>query len=73
MDCTADIVHDSLIEILPYNQYFHFQIKLYKGSDDMDNVSINNLRILRNLAEEIIRNEKSRLKQLCKLLVNKKE
>jgi hypothetical protein len=51
-------------QLLPERRYFRFQVRLDEGSDDLDNTSKTNLRVLSLLAEGLIDQEKTQLGQL---------
>ena len=73
-DGVSDTVHHQLKQLLPTidncgTQYFRFQTHLDKGDDELDNVSTENIRILKLIAEEIIRDEEDTLVQLTKQLI----
>ncbi|MEO1369628.1 MAG: patatin-like phospholipase family protein, partial [Acidobacteriota bacterium] len=47
------------------DRYHRFDVRLDEGSDDLDDASRGNLRVLRLSAEAMIRRERSRLEDLC--------
>lgn len=74
-DGVSDTVHHQLKELLPTTdncgtQYYRFQTHLDKGDDEIDNVTTENIRILKLIAEEIIRDEDDKLSRLTKQLID---
>ncbi|MEM1177621.1 MAG: CBASS cGAMP-activated phospholipase [Acidobacteriota bacterium] len=51
------------------DHYHRFEVTLSEGSDDMDDASPDNLRLLRLHAEGLIREDRRRLEAVCELLV----
>ena len=49
-------------------RYFRFQLQLPPGNDSMDDASPGNIRQLKYLAEDMIRENEDRLKQACEIL-----
>jgi len=68
-DGVNDSVEYQLKQLLPEERYYRFQIRLDEGNDDMDDASRTNLRVLKLLAEHIIRDNQKELASLCQLLV----
>ncbi len=69
-DGVSDTVDYQLKLLLqPNKQYYRFQTNLNVGNDDMDDASQTNIRILKLLAEDVIRDNGEILKNLCKQLV----
>jgi uncharacterized protein len=50
------------------NHYYRFQVRLDEGSDDMDDASRTNIRVLKLLAEDLIRERADDLDTLVKAL-----
>lgn len=50
-------------------RYYRFQVRLDEGNDDMDDASRTNIRMLKLLAEDLIRRSKRELDALCRQLV----
>jgi hypothetical protein len=67
VDNTVDYQLNSLLS--PTNNYYRFQAKLDAGSEQMDNASPENLRVLKLLAENLIRERENDLAKLCEILV----
>lgn len=51
-------------------RYHRFQVTLTEGSDDMDDASRTNLRVLRLLAENLVDQNEAELKRLCARLIS---
>lgn len=72
-DGVSDTVDYQLKQLLPAkngaHRYYRFQARLDEGSDDMDDVGRTNLRVLKLLAETIIRDNSERLDALCQELL----
>ena len=51
-------------------QYYRFQVRLDEGNDDLDDAGATNLRVLKLLAEAIIRDNDDDLKALSEQLTN---
>jgi patatin-like phospholipase/acyl hydrolase len=68
-DGVSDTVDYQLKNLLPVNRYFRFQIRLDEGNDDMDDATRTNIRVLKLLAEDIIRDNSQTLDTLCGHLV----
>lgn len=68
-DGVSDAVDCQLRQLVPpgngRRRYYRFQIQLYQGNDDMDDAGRENVRILKLLAEEIIRDGAADLEALC--------
>lgn len=69
-DGVNDTVDYQLKQLLPpakdgTNRYYRFQTRLDEGNDDMDDASRTNIRVLKLLAEAIIRDNGDTLKILC--------
>jgi len=50
--------------------YFRFQTRLDEGSDEIDNVSPENMRDLKLLAERLIREKSTEIQNLCRRLIS---
>jgi hypothetical protein len=50
------------------SRYYRFQVELIEGSDDMDDATPTNLRVLRLLAERLVTDRGSDIGALCKQL-----
>lgn len=50
-------------------RYYRFQAQLVEGSDDMDDVSRTNIRVLKLIAEEMIHQNSAAFDQMCAALV----
>jgi len=71
LDVVFDGVSDSVsyqIEQLLGNSYLRLQTRLVAGNDDMDDASETNLRALKLLAKELIRDKKDEIEMICKKL-----
>lgn len=73
-DGVSDTVDYQLARLLPSGgrrgrRYFRFQTRLDEGSDDMDDASRTNIRVLKLQAEEMIRRHRHELSVLCRRLV----
>jgi patatin-like phospholipase/acyl hydrolase len=69
-DGVADTIHYQLSQLLGKEQYMQFEVSLKDGgSDDMDDASLTNMRVLKNLAEELIRKRQDDLDKLCETLI----
>ncbi|MCB9453971.1 MAG: patatin-like phospholipase family protein [Anaerolineaceae bacterium] len=51
-------------------RYYRLQTRLEVGSDDLDNVSRTNIRVLKLLGEQMIHDNSSRIDQLCEMLTS---
>jgi hypothetical protein len=72
-DGVSDVVDYQMKELLPpakdgSKRYYRFQTKLDKGSEYLDDASSTNIRILKLLAEDMIRYHNDTLKTLCEQL-----
>lgn len=75
MDGTSDAVHYHLKHLLrsensETRRYFRFKTKLEYGSDDMDDVSVGNIRNLKAKAKKIIEEKSGEFECLAKLLLD---
>jgi patatin-like phospholipase/acyl hydrolase len=69
-DGVSDTVDYQLKQLLePNKRYYRFQTRLDVDNDDMDDASQMNIRTLKLLAETLIRDNKEKIKSLCKQLV----
>lgn len=73
-DGVSDVVDYQMKELLTpakdgSKRYYRFQTKLDKGSEYLDDASSTNIRILKLLAEDMIRYNNDTLKTLCEQLV----
>jgi uncharacterized protein len=73
-DGVSDTVDYQLRQLVPptsngTERYYRFQMRLNEGNDDLDDASRTNLRVLRLLAEAIIRDNDKVLDALCDQLV----
>ena len=73
-DGVNDTVDYQLRELLPpardgTKRYYRFQTRLDEGNDDLDDAGRTNIRVLKLLAEEIIRRDEAELNMLCNQLV----
>ena len=73
-DGVSDVVDYQMKALLPptpdgTKRYYRFQAKLDKGSEDLDNASTSNIRVLKLLAEDLIRDNNDTLTLLCEQLV----
>ncbi|MDA2937603.1 patatin-like phospholipase family protein [Acidobacteria bacterium AH-259-A15] len=76
-DGVSDTVDYQLAQLLPADsegvtQYYRFQTRLNEGNDDMDDAGPTNLRVLKLLAEAIIRDNDDDLTALSKQLRGRK-
>lgn len=51
------------------SSYLRLQVRLDEGSDDMDNATRGNLRVLRLLAEELVRSKDAEIDDVCQALL----
>lgn len=65
---TVDYQLEKLLVKKRGRDYYRFQVRLNEGSDDMDDASRTNLRVLRLLADELIRRERKKISELCRKL-----
>jgi predicted acylesterase/phospholipase RssA len=73
-DASASAVDHQLEQILPpgphgLRRYYRFQVRLDTGSDDMDDASGTNIRVLKLLGEDMLLRNRSRLRTLAQHLV----
>ena len=72
-DGVSDTVDYQLKQLLPKKKgaqrYYRFQVRLDEGNDDLDDASRTNIRVLKLLAEAIIRDNREALGTLCDELV----
>ena len=69
-DGVSDTVDYQLQQMLPTlddgkPRYYRFQVRLDEGSDDMDDASRTNLRVLQLIAEDMIQKRNADLSDLC--------
>jgi hypothetical protein len=77
-DGLASSVDYQLRQLLPAGphgrkRYYRFQARLDVGNDDMDDASVENLRILKLLAEDMLQANRAQLRTLCEHLVEHAE
>ena len=60
----SDVTDHQLGQILGADRYFRFQTRLDRASDDLDDASPENLRLLREEAAELLREESDRFAAL---------
>ena len=73
-DGICDVVDYQLQQLLPnavdgMRQYYRFQARLDVGSDDMDDASNTNIRVLKLLAEDMLQANRANLRQLADRLL----
>ena len=71
LDVVFDGVSDSVsyqVEQLLGKSYLRLQTRLTVGNDDMDDASETNLRALKLLAKDLIRDKKDEIDMICKKL-----
>lgn len=72
IDCSfdgiSDTVHYHLSNILKSNQYFRLQKELTSASDDMDNVTEENIRQLKLEAHDILERNHNDIKTIAKII-----
>ncbi len=73
-DASAAATDYQLEQILPpgphgLRRYYRFQMRLDTGSDDMDDASSTNIRVLRLLGEDMLLRNRGRLRTLAQNLV----
>ena len=73
-DASAAAVDHQLEQILPpgphgLRRYYRFQVRLDSGSDDMDDASSTNIRVLKLLGEDMLLRNRGRLRTLAQHLV----
>ncbi|HEY9852642.1 MAG TPA: patatin-like phospholipase family protein [Leptolyngbyaceae cyanobacterium] len=74
MDSTGESVANQLEQLLPQvqgypKQYYRFQAPLNEANDDMDDASDENLRLLEELANQIMAERERDLDNLCQQLI----
>ncbi len=74
-DGDASVVDYQMHQILPpgpnsERRYFRFQVRLDQGSDDMDDASLENMRMIRRLGEELVQDQHQALEQVAGLLID---
>jgi uncharacterized protein len=67
-DGVSDATDHHLEQILGRNRYFRFQTRLDRARDDMDDASERNLHLLKQEAEELLRDERGRFAELVEAL-----
>ena len=67
-DGVSDTVDYQLSKILKSDQYCRLQVELKEGSDDLDDASKTNLRVLQLLAENLIYEEYNKIEKITKQL-----
>ncbi|MEE8225941.1 MAG: patatin-like phospholipase family protein [Kiloniellales bacterium] len=72
-DASASAVDYQLEQMLPpgahgLKRYYRFQVRLDTGSDDMDDASSTNMRVLKLLGEDMLLRNRSRLRTLAQHL-----
>lgn len=74
-DGSSDTVDYHVRKLLPQSgkteHYYRFQVELTTANDDLDDASAQNLANLKNLATQLIINQKDRLKSLSSQLQNR--
>ena len=68
-DGVCDTVDYHLRKLLPGDRYYRFQVELTEGKDDMDDAGPTNLRVLKLLAERLVREQTDVLDAACASLV----
>jgi hypothetical protein len=73
-DGVCDVVDYQLQQLLPsapdgMRQYYRFQARLDVGSDDMDDASSTNIRVLKLLAEDMLQANRATLRRLSEQLL----
>jgi patatin-like phospholipase/acyl hydrolase len=63
-DGVSDATHEQLGQILGSEDYFRFQTRLDRASDDLDDAGAENIRLLEQEAEELLRDERERFAAL---------
>ncbi len=67
-DGVSDATDHHLEQIIGRERYFRFQTRLDRARDDMDDASKGNLHLLKQEAEELLRDERDRFEQLIAAL-----
>ena len=67
-DGVSDATDHHLEQILGRNRYFRFQTRLDRARDDMDDASERNLHLLKQEAEELLRDERDRFAEVVAAL-----
>lgn len=75
MQGVSETVHYQMMQLLSNppdgkQRYFRLQARLEEGSDDMDDASRTNIRVLKLIAEEMIHQNSGLIDQLCDLLTS---
>ncbi|MGE5415951.1 MAG: CBASS cGAMP-activated phospholipase [Acidobacteriota bacterium] len=75
-DGVSETVDYQLGQLLPNSsdgqaRYYRFQVRLDEGDDDMDNTTKTNLRVLRLLADGLIRDNSNNIDVLCGQLLDR--
>ncbi len=75
MQGVSETVHYQMMQLLSNPpdgnpRYYRLQARLEEGSDDMDDVSRTNIRVLKLVAEEMIHQNSGLIDQLCDLLTS---
>ncbi len=73
MDGNSDTVAYQLEQVLqanPKSDYFRLQTKLIEGSEQMDNASPDNIRLLQVVADDLITKENMKIGDICNYLTN---
>jgi patatin-like phospholipase/acyl hydrolase len=67
-DGVSDTTDYHLEKLLSSDRYFRFQLRLNEGNDDMDDASKTNLRVLKLLAQDLVKSQSTQINKVCKLL-----
>jgi uncharacterized protein len=67
-DGVSDATDHHLEQIIGRDRYFRFQTRLDRARDDMDDASKGNLHLLKQEAEELLRDERDRFEELVAAL-----
>jgi hypothetical protein len=67
-DGVSDATDHHLEQIIGRDRYFRFQTRLDRARDDMDDASKGNLHLLKQEAEELLRDERDRFEELVEAL-----
>ena len=69
-DGVDDTVSYQLNELLPEREgncrYYRLQVRLDEGSDDLDDAGRTNIRVLKLLADDLIREKSNTLDEICR-------